>query len=160
VIEQPLVSEADLIIGLGLDPVELLPRPWPYRAPTVDLCPWHVSKAQVPFVERLVIDIASAVDVLEDGLRASAWSSGVVRAGWQRQLAAIDLPSPGMSPQQAIRVAAGKLARTHRLTVDAGAHMLPAAMMWPVAKPHGLLISNGLATMAYSLPAAIGAAVT
>ena len=31
--------------------------------------------------------------------------------------------------------------------------------MWPVARPFGLLISNGLATMGFALPAAIGAAL-
>jgi acetolactate synthase-1/2/3 large subunit len=45
------------------------------------------------------------------------------------------------------------------LTVDAGAHMLAALPFWPVTRPRGLLISNGLATMGYALPAAIGAAL-
>jgi acetolactate synthase-1/2/3 large subunit len=31
--------------------------------------------------------------------------------------------------------------------------------LWPVRRPFGLLISNGLATMGYALPAAIGAAL-
>jgi acetolactate synthase-1/2/3 large subunit len=159
-IEQPLVSQADLIIGLGLDPVELLPRAWPYRAPVVSLCPWRVPTTHVPFAERLVVDVRGAIGILERGLRRLQWDADDVRAGWQRQLAAIDLPTKGMSPQQAIRVAAGRLAKTHRLTVDAGAHMLPTTMMWPVEQPNGLLISNGLATMAYSVPAAIGAALT
>src|SRR5262249_41627890 len=43
-IEQPLVREADAIIGIGLDPVELLPRPWPYRAPIIGGCPWPVPR--------------------------------------------------------------------------------------------------------------------
>ena len=34
-IEQPLVKQSDLIITVGLDPVELLPRPWPYTATVV-----------------------------------------------------------------------------------------------------------------------------
>jgi acetolactate synthase-1/2/3 large subunit len=37
--------------------------------------------------------------------------------------------------------------------------MLPATMLWPVAEPNGLLISNGLSTMGFALPAAIGAAL-
>src|SRR5262249_19741616 len=46
-----------------------------------------------------------------------------------------------------------------RVTVDAGAHMFPATMLWPIAEPNGLLISNGLSTMGFALPAAIGAAL-
>jgi len=46
-----------------------------------------------------------------------------------------------------------------RVTVDAGAHMLPATMLWPVSAPNQMLISNGLSTMGFALPAAIGAAL-
>ena len=45
------------------------------------------------------------------------------------------------------------------MTVDAGAHMFPALALWPAREPHGLLISNGLASMGFALPAAIGAAL-
>ena len=45
------------------------------------------------------------------------------------------------------------------MTVDAGAHMFPATMLWPVSEPNGMLISNGLSTMGFALPAAIGAAL-
>ena len=37
--------------------------------------------------------------------------------------------------------------------------MFPATMLWPVGEPNGLLISNGLSTMGFALPAAIGAAL-
>jgi acetolactate synthase-1/2/3 large subunit len=37
--------------------------------------------------------------------------------------------------------------------------MLPATMLWPIGAPNDLLISNGLATMGFALPAAIGAAL-
>ena len=30
-IERPLIDESDLLIGIGLDPVELLPRPWTWQ---------------------------------------------------------------------------------------------------------------------------------
>jgi len=46
------------------------------------------------------------------------------------------------------------------VTVDAGAHMFPATMLWPVYEPNQMLISNGLSTMGFALPAAIGAALT
>jgi acetolactate synthase-1/2/3 large subunit len=64
-----------------------------------------------------------------------------------------------MPAQRVIDVAAEALSATSRVTVDAGAHMFPATMRWPVADPNGLLISNGLSTMGFALPAAIGAAL-
>jgi len=46
-----------------------------------------------------------------------------------------------------------------RATVDAGAHMFPVMALWPAEEPSGVLISNGLSTMGFALPAAIGAAL-
>jgi acetolactate synthase-1/2/3 large subunit len=46
-----------------------------------------------------------------------------------------------------------------RLCVDAGAHMFSACAFWPAAAPRDVLISNGLATMGFALPAAIAAAL-
>ncbi len=44
-------------------------------------------------------------------------------------------------------------------TVDAGAHMLAVMPLWEVDEPRRLLISSGLATMGFALPAAIAAAL-
>jgi acetolactate synthase I/II/III large subunit len=43
--------------------------------------------------------------------------------------------------------------------VDAGAHMLPAIPLWQTDEARSVLISNGLATMGFSIPAAIGLAL-
>jgi acetolactate synthase-1/2/3 large subunit len=158
-IDQAVVASADLIIGLGLDPVELLPKRWPFTAPVISLCPWPTADGQVPFALKIVVEIGEAIDALRSGLMPSAWQIADVAVAHRTQLNALDIPGDGMTAQEAIRVLAARLADTHRLTVDAGAHMLPATMMWPCRKPNGLLISNGLATMAFSLPAAIGSAV-
>jgi acetolactate synthase-1/2/3 large subunit len=46
-----------------------------------------------------------------------------------------------------------------RATVDAGAHMFPVMALWRARAPSDVLISNGLSTMGFALPAAIGAAL-
>jgi acetolactate synthase-1/2/3 large subunit len=57
-----------------------------------------------------------------------------------------------------VEITAEAFAADARVTVDAGAHMFAATMLWPVREPNGMLISNGLSTMGFALPAAIGAA--
>jgi acetolactate synthase-1/2/3 large subunit len=68
--------------------------------------------------------------------------------------------APGLLAPQAIAAAvrAGTPPGTIA-TVDAGAHMLAVMPLWEVAEPRRLLISSGLATMGYALPAAIAAAL-
>jgi acetolactate synthase-1/2/3 large subunit len=57
-----------------------------------------------------------------------------------------------------VRTARGSLGDA-LLTVDAGAHMLVTMPVWATNGPDPVLISNGLATMGFALPAAIGAAL-
>jgi acetolactate synthase I/II/III large subunit len=45
------------------------------------------------------------------------------------------------------------------VTVDAGAHMFAATWFWRSTRPQRFLISNGLATMGYAVPAAVAAAL-
>jgi acetolactate synthase-1/2/3 large subunit len=83
-----------------------------------------------------------------------------VRALADGQLQGIRVPGGGLTAQRVVDVAARRLAGScSRVTVDAGAHMLPATALWPVSASSGMLISNGLSTMGFALPAAIGAAL-
>jgi acetolactate synthase-1/2/3 large subunit len=56
-IEQPVIEESDLLIGIGLDPVELIPRTWKHRQPVIYCGPWRVEDAHVPFVLQQVGDV-------------------------------------------------------------------------------------------------------
>jgi len=158
-IEQPFLEASDLLVGVGLDPVELLPRPWPYRQPALYLGPWRVVDDHVPFGLQCLIGAASGIRELEHALPTSEWDVQAVDRERRRQRTLIDVPADGLTAQRVVEVAAERLAPSHRVTVDAGAHMVPATMLWPVAEPNGLLMSNGLSTMGFALPAAIGAAL-
>ena len=65
----------------------------------------------------------------------------------------------GLTPQEVVTIARGAAPAGTIATIDAGAHMLPAVPLWEVEAPGELLISNGLATMGFALPAAIAAAL-
>jgi acetolactate synthase-1/2/3 large subunit len=158
-IERTLIEESDLIVGLGLDPVEVLPRPWTFRQPVIGAGRWRCPDAHVPFGSQWTTDIPRAAAVLADRWTESAWDLDRVAAVVAETRKATDIPTAGMSAQRVVDVAAGLLAADCRVTVDAGAHMLPATLRWPVRQPAGMLISNGLSTMGFALPAAIGAAL-
>jgi acetolactate synthase-1/2/3 large subunit len=158
-IEQPVIDESDLLIGVGLDPVELLPRPWTRPQPIVYCGRWHVRDDHVPFAVQLVTDVPSGLLGIEALIEPTEWDAGRVGRLAEDQRRAVSIPADGLTPQRVVQVAAERLAHAGRVTVDAGAHMFPATMLWPVADPNGMLISNGLSTMGFALPAAIGAAL-
>ena len=159
VIEQPLIDESDLLIGVGLDPVELIPRPWTREQPIVYCGPWRVEAGHLPFAVQLVTDVSAAAQRIETTLPSSDWTADRVRQTVKEQRRRVSVSADGLTAQRVVEIAADRLARLARVTVDAGAHMFPATLLWPVAEPNGMLISNGLSTMGFALPAAIGAAL-
>jgi acetolactate synthase I/II/III large subunit len=159
-IEQRMIDECDLLIGMGLDPVELVPRAWKRRQPIVYCGPWKVDDAHVPFAVQLVTDVAAAAKEVEALLASVDWHRDLVRRHLDEQIRQIDVPADGLSSQRVVQIAATRLASVAgRVTVDAGAHMFPVTVLWPVPCPNGMLLSNGLSTMGFALPAAIGAAL-
>ena len=163
-IEQPVIDESDLLIGIGLDPVELIPRAWKREQPIVSCGPWRVEDAHVPFAVQFVAAVTECVELIENALVGRqhwrvagvdvARASSTIRGGGST------CPAPASPRSASSQIAASRLAPlAGRVTVDAGAHMFPATTLWPVNEPNGMLISNGLSTMGFALPAAIGAAL-
>jgi len=157
-IERVVLDRADVFIGVGLDPVELLPRPWTHRQPIVSIASSRVDDRHVPFAAQFVGDIAAGLDQIGKQLGETAWDLDELAAGVASQRGGVFATSGRLTPDIVVRAAASA-APGVRVTVDAGAHMFPATMLWPVAQPSSMLISNGLSTMGFALPAAIGAAL-
>ncbi len=163
--EAPLLDAADVIVGIGLDPVELIPAPWPYHAPVVLLGSWPIDDSAY-FGDRLVAEAVGDLSALVGALACvvrSTWSTGDAQrhrdAAVARIAAAVPAEPVALTPQQVVTIARGAAPPGTVAAVDAGAHMLAAVPLWEVESPGELLISNGLATMGFALPAAIAAAL-
>jgi len=140
-LEREIADESDLVIAVGLDRVELLPRPWTPRQPLVDIAE----------------DVAPALERLGPQLQ-STWDGSALSRTVTRQRERLGTSRAAMTAADVVRIASTKLPNP-RVTVDAGAHMFPATLLWPIDEPGGMLISNGLSTMGFALPAATGAAL-
>jgi len=102
--------------------------------------------------------VAASLERLSEHLKEVRWDLDAVRARVASQRRALLVAGSGLSPDKVVRTVAAA-APSARVTVDAGAHMFPATWLWRVAEPGGMLISNGLSTMGFAIPAAIGAAL-
>jgi acetolactate synthase-1/2/3 large subunit len=137
-LEREILERADAFVAVGLDEVELLPRPWTYPQRMIRVAAVHLESALAP----------------------ADWDQCEVRrlAEGQRQRMRVASAGEGILPHRVVELAAEVYSGV-RVTVDAGAHMFPVMSLWPAEEPRGLLISNGLSTMGFALPAAIGAAL-
>ncbi len=164
-IESPALHAADLIIGVGLDPVELIPAEWPYAAPVISLDPWGTD-ASPYFVscEKAIRhgDLVTSLLEVASGL-STTWDHDAGQTFRQQSLdelaAAVPTVAGKVSPLDVVRMTRVVAPVGTIATVDAGAHMLLAVPFWEVDQPGELLISSGLATMGFALPAAIAAAL-
>jgi acetolactate synthase I/II/III large subunit len=162
--EWPLLSAADLVVGLGVDEAEMIPARWDYPARTILVTEPGAAPSGGWFTgaTALSLPIAAAAEVLAAG-PAHEWPPDAGRAARQdaaRRLAAVAVAAPGrLAPQQVVATARACAPPEAIATVDAGAHMLVTMPLWEVPEPGRLLVSSGLATMGYALPAAIAAAL-
>ena len=170
VLEEPVVGRADLIVALGLDTVELIPRSWPYTAPVLSLARCSSSEPGLapsgggayftPALE-VVGDLAMILEEMAPrlvGADARAdWDVAEVDRLRRARTAALEVTVPGLAPHRVVQLARELTPAGTIATVDAGAHMFPATAYWQAVEPGECLISNGLATMGFALPAAIAA---
>ncbi len=169
VLEEPVVRRADLIIAFGLDPVELIPRRWPYTAPVLGLTRCRSNDPGIrspgggayftPALE-VVGDLGSILEELAPRLVSqyrADWDVAEVDRLRRERFGALEVAVPGLAPHRVVQLARELTPAGTIATVDAGAHMFPATAYWHAVEPGELLISNGLATMGFALPAAIAA---
>lgn len=158
--EAPAIRDGDLVLLFGADPVEFALQPWRYDAPVLEIARHPFDRHYVTPAAGLYGDPAAIVDSLLDGLAPSTdWDAAWLAAKRAdlREKLAVRGGGP-VTPQHVIEAAVAA-APEARITVDAGAHMLPVMAFWDARRPLDVLISNGLATMGFALPAAIGAAL-
>lgn len=163
-IEQVCVGEADLIIAVGLDPVELIRKPWTYDAPILDLCEIERTPHYFTPLKRLVGDLPNILSALTAEIPAarvqSTWTGARIKAHRDHFTGGLRIENAdGLSPSAVVDIAAEAFAGKPRLAVDAGAHMFSACAYWPASKARDVLISNGLASMGFAIPAGIAAAL-
>lgn len=176
-LEAPVLAAADLVLAVGLDLVEPIPGRWSYPAPVVRLSAVPPVSTYLPVaVDLVVADLGAALLGLlgrsgrpaGGGGQAGQDSVAMREAARARLRQAATAPSaagvgapagPGLDPLALVDGLVARRPDPLTVTVDAGAHFLAVMPFWPVAVPHRLLISNGLATMGFALPAAIGAAL-
>lgn len=157
-VEAPVLEAADLIIAVGLDTVELIPAPWRYVAPVVALAAWPEESPYFTPAHEVVGPLPELLGALP-GLNDD-WDPGFARAqrdACLERLAAGPEAQGGLAPWEVVAAVRAIAPAGSIATVDSGAHMLAAMPQWGADEPGEVLISSGLATMGFALPAAIAA---
>ena len=160
-----LIAEADLVIAIGVDVVELV-LPWSVEAPIIWIAPWADPIGVATAEQRLLGPVGlTLLDLIERFPKSgSNWgvdrSCQYAQARHRRSRDAAVRASPGtIAPQIVLREAQGVMPANVTVTTDVGSHKILAALEWEVELPNRYLVSNGLSAMGFGLSSASGAAL-
>ncbi len=153
-------GEADLVIGIGYDPVEVNYEEWVTSAPIV-----HISTVPADLdrqTHKLAADVVgdpvfSLQTLLTSGLKKFKWDIQAFGKRKNRMLERLKPPDGTFGPRAVLHGLRLVLPPDGILTCDVGAHLHLAGQMWPTPSPDCLLMTNGWSSMGFGIPAAIGA---
>ena len=154
-----LLESADLVLAVGFDAVELI-KPWQVRARVihVDAVP---NTDQIYHAEIEVVGaVAAVVEWFGDEVgEQQRWEASEVQAHRARLRDAYyeGRVAGRLNPTDVVDVLRGSAPRDAIVTTDVGSHKLLIGQGWTTYEPRTSLMSNGLSSMGFSLPAAIGA---
>lgn len=152
--------QADLIIGIGYDPVEVNYEDWAPFVPIVHIStvPADLDRESHELAADVVGDMESSLQALKAlSLQESQWDYQALLNRKQGMFARL-APSPGsFGPLAVLRGLRQILPPDGILTCDVGAHLHLIGQFWPTPDPDCLLMTNGWSSMGFAIPAAIGA---
>lgn len=157
----PLVEQADLILCVGYDPIEMRPgwrEIWdPDVARVIDIAavPNHqyMHQATLNVVGACAPSLAA---IAEGGAPRATWPGGEV-AATREALAQAFPTNDAWGAAAVIDECRRTLPEDTIATVDSGAHRILLSQMWTTHSPRSLLQSTALCTMGCAVPLAIGA---
>ena len=153
------LAGADLIVAAGFDAVELI-KPWSLRAAVLhlDAVP-NTDQVYAAEVE-MVGAIPAMLDALADSCGGEArWPAAEIAAHKQALETAYYAGriAGNLNPTDVIDVVHAAMPADAIATCDVGSHKLLVGQGWRTTLPGGVLMTNGLSSMGYGLPAAITA---
>ena len=154
-----MIDQADLIITVGFDPIEIDYEDWLGETPLV-----HLSTEPVEPGTHATIAYQATGDM--DTMIAELGALPVVENAWDRDSWAdhrrtlhenLRPASANFATHQVLDVLRAELADDAVLTYDVGAHTHQIATQWQTDFPHTAVATNGWSSMGYGLPSAFAA---
>jgi len=156
-----ITRQADLVVGLGYDPVEFDYEAWMPQAPLVhiDTVPAQLSPPY-DLAATCVGDLSSALATLGAMTPlATEWDFQALSRHRETLNQGLHPSATGFGPSAALDILRELLPPEGILTCDVGAHTHLIGQLWPTPAPGRLLMTNGWSSMGFGIPAALAASL-
>jgi len=156
----PLLEEADCVLLLGYDPIEMRigwRDPWTSNKTVIEITPVLRTHGMHHVSQTLRGNIAPTLAVLEETIKARDTNLAPQAQQAREALkAAFVVSSEEFGPDTVFNTLRDCLPDDTVATADSGAHRILLSQMWECRSPRGLLQSTALCTMACAVPLAAG----
>ena len=151
--------DADLVIGIGYDPIEFNYESWMPKVPLI-----HIDTAPVDITPEydLICDIIGDLAVSMawlDSLEPQnlSWDFAMIRENKEETFRLLTQNGAHCGPADILTALRQSLPRDGIITGDVGAHVHLLGQLWQVDEPNQFIMTNGWSSMGFGIPSAIGA---
>ncbi|MFW5643317.1 MAG: thiamine pyrophosphate-binding protein [Alkalispirochaeta sp.] len=155
-------KQADLVVGIGYDPVEFNFESWMPEVPLVniDTVPADIDQVQYPEVSNVIGAIEPALNrLLELSSIGSTWDMAALKKRTADMFAQFTPTADVFGPIAVLEILRKKLPADGIMTCDVGAHTHLIGQMWPTPARYTQIMDNGWSSMGFGVPSALGAKV-
>lgn len=153
------IQAADMVVGFGLDPVEI-DQTWHDESPITWILEAPLATGILPHRNLIAVRQSDLLQELISRRPPRVWEDSFgdyrKRRSAPQNGSARGAPE-GIEPVPMIRELSRVLPPETIVVTDVGSHKYLFGQFWPSSHPETFFVSNGLSAMGYGLPAAIGA---
>lgn len=153
-------QKADLVVGIGYDPVEINYEDWMPPVPLVhvDTVPADIDTGKYPSVCNPTGDLSVSLSrLLETDAEPKTWDMERLARHRMAMFARLQPSADQFSTLTVLMTLRSLLLDDGIMTCDVGAHLHLIGQQWRTPAPELQLMTNGCSSMGYAIPAAIAA---
>lgn len=150
--------EADLIVGIGYDPVEFNYEDWVPAVPLIhfDTKEADVDNSLIPEVLNVIGNLENSLDaLLNTKVLPKKWDVGFIQKQKEKLFRKLTPEHNSFGPLAVVSELRKMLPEDGILTVDVGAHLHLIGQMWRTPELQKLIMTNGWSSMGFAIPAAL-----
>lgn len=154
-----IYRQADLVIGIGYDPVEFNYEAWMPSVPLIhiDTRPVDITP-EYDVAYEIVGDLTQSIAYLNTvEYPRFYWDEAEILSNKAKLYQALNPASDYFTPTEAIVVLQEVLPSEGIITGDVGAHLHLLGQLWKTSAPQQFIMTNGWSSMGFGIPSAIGA---
>ena len=153
-------QQADLVIGIGFDPVELNYEDWIPNAPLIhiDTTPADLDLKNYSLACDVVGELRSSLEhLLGSGCGEKTWDINSLIQRKEEMFKRLAAPGEKLGARRVLDGLRAVLPEDGIMACDVGSHLHLIGQHWMTPSPECQLMTNGCSSMGFAIPAAIAA---